>query len=118
MYKRQVLADAGRERILSDLLVLVGHIKGCLLYTSCVFDTETTGLDPGVEYMTEIGGVIVRNGEVMEEFDTFVKPGKPITPKITEITGITNAVSYTHLPQAGAGRGAGAGLCGPEGADL
>ena len=56
----------------------------------CVFDTETTGLDPGVEYMTEIGGVIVRNGEVMEEFDTFVKPGKPITPKITEITGITN----------------------------
>ena len=40
--------------------------------------------------MTEIGGVIVRNGEVMEEFDTFVKPGKPITPKITEITGITN----------------------------
>ena len=56
----------------------------------CVFDTETTGLDPGVEYLTEIGGVIVRNGEVVEEFDTFVKPGKPITPKITELTGITN----------------------------
>ncbi len=55
-----------------------------------MFDTETTGLDPGVEYMTEIGGVIVRNGEVVEEFDTFVKPGKPITPKITELTGITN----------------------------
>ena len=56
----------------------------------CVFDTETTGLDPGVEYLTEIGAVIVRNGEVVEEFDTFVKPGKPITPKITELTGITN----------------------------
>ena len=55
-----------------------------------VFDTETTGLDPGVEYLTEIGAVIVRNGEVVEEFDTFVKPGKPITPKITELTGITN----------------------------
>ena len=37
----------------------------------CVFDTETTGLDPGVEYLTEIGAVIVRNGEVVEEFDTF-----------------------------------------------
>ena len=56
----------------------------------CVFDTETTGLDPGVEYLTEIGAVIVRNGEVVEEFDTFVKPDKPITPKITELTGITN----------------------------
>ena len=56
----------------------------------CVFDTETTGLDPGVEYLTEIGAVIVRNGEVVEEFDTIVKPGKPITPKITELTGITN----------------------------
>ena len=56
----------------------------------CVFDTETTGLDPSVEYLTEIGAVIVRNGEVVEEFDTFVKPGKPITSKITELTGITN----------------------------
>ena len=56
----------------------------------CVFDTETTGLDPNVEYLTEIGGVIVKNGEVVEEFDTFVKPGKSITPKITELTGITN----------------------------
>ena len=56
----------------------------------CVFDTETTGLDPGVEYLTEIGAVLIRNGEVVEEFDTFVKPGKPITEKITALTGITN----------------------------
>ena len=56
----------------------------------CVFDTETTGLDPGCEYLTEIGAVLVRDGQVVDEFDTFVKPPKPITPKITELTGITN----------------------------
>ncbi len=28
----------------------------------CVFDTETTGLTPGVEYLTEIGAVIVQRG--------------------------------------------------------
>ncbi len=46
-----------------------------------MFDTETTGLDPGVERLTEIGAVIVENGEVVEEFCTFVKPGKPIPPR-------------------------------------
>ena len=54
------------------------------------FDIETTGLDKRRDVITEIGAVVLRNGEVVEEFDTFVKPGKPITSKITELTGITN----------------------------
>ena len=66
----------------------------------CVFDTETTGLDPGCEYLTEIGAVLVRNGQVVEEFDTFVRPPKPITPKITELTGITNEM-VADAPQEG-----------------
>ncbi len=56
----------------------------------CVFDTETTGLDPGCEYLTEIGAVLIRDGEIVADFDTFVHPPKLITPKITELTGITN----------------------------
>ena len=67
-----------------------GHQDEPLTGTFCVFDTETTGLDPATEYLTEIGAVLVENGRITQKFDTFVRPGKPITPRITELTGITN----------------------------
>ena len=56
-----------------------------------VVDLETTGLGAGAE-ITEIGAVRVRNGAVVDEFSSLVKPSQPIPPFITFLTGITPAM--------------------------
>ena len=54
------------------------------------FDLETTGLNVETDYIIEIGAVKVIDGKDCERFMEFVKPPVPISPMITNITGITN----------------------------
>ena len=55
-----------------------------------VFDTETTGLEPETCEIIEIGAVKIKNGIICEQFQTLVKPRKPIPAEATEINNITN----------------------------
>ena len=54
------------------------------------FDIETTGLKVNREAITEIGAVVLKNGEITERFQTFVNPNRRLTPEIIGLTGITD----------------------------
>lgn len=58
--------------------------------TYCVFDLETTGFNPKIEKITEIAVCKVRNGEIIDEFTTFVNPEKNIPKQVQELTHITD----------------------------
>lgn len=56
----------------------------------CV-DLETTGLSPKTDKIIEIGAVKVRDGQIVETFETFVRPGVALPERVTELTGIREA---------------------------
>lgn len=51
-------------------------------------DLETTGLDPRRDKIIEIGVVRIERGETVEEWETFVNPGRKLPERIVELTGI------------------------------
>lgn len=55
----------------------------------CV-DVETTGLNPKVEKIIEIGAVKVINGEMTDRFQSFMNPGRKLEARIVALTGITD----------------------------
>lgn len=65
-----------------------GQVLNDAIY--CVLDLETTGISITTEKITEVGIMKVKNGEVIDEFEIFVNPEKPIPQRVVEVTNITD----------------------------
>ena len=61
-----------------------------MLKSYTAFDVETTGLDPQINEIIEIGALKVRDGKVAGRFMEFIRPKDTISGTITNLTGITN----------------------------
>lgn len=84
----------GVEAYFMDDLVesVCGNSDAPFTGTFICFDIETTGLSAKRDKITEIGAVKVVNGEIADTFSTFANPEMPIPQKITQLTGITDAM--------------------------
>ena len=58
-----------------------------------VIDFETTGLSPDMgDRATEVGVVILCNGEIVDSYQSLINPGRPIPAFVQELTGISNGM--------------------------
>ena len=79
--------------LVNDLDSIVKNAcKRALSSTTVVFDLETTGFDPRVNHIIEIGAVKIENGKIIDRMDVFVNPGVPIPFRITQLTSIDDSM--------------------------
>ncbi len=75
---------------IDDRVAVHGKLDCSLDDEFVCFDIETTGLKVDREAITEIGAVVLKDGRVVERFQTFVNPNRRLTPEIIGLTGITD----------------------------
>ena len=67
-----------------------GEYNGQFSDEFIVFDLETTGISHQTCKITEIGAVKVRDGKILETYNTFVNPECPIPEEVSKLTSITD----------------------------
>ena len=73
-----------------DRIVVHGQKEMTFDEEFVAFDLETTGLSSNTDRIIEIGAVILKNGEEVDRFQTFVDPERTLERKIVDLTGITD----------------------------
>src|SRR5690554_572278 len=63
-----------------------------------VLDTETTGVDPEIDRIVQIGIVLVSRDHERQEWEFYIDPEEPIPPEATEIHGISDVIVQGKPP--------------------
>ncbi len=58
--------------------------------TYVVFDVETTGLSAVYDTIIELAAVKIKDGEIIDRFESFANPHKPLSATIINLTSITD----------------------------
>ncbi|UTR10832.1 PolC-type DNA polymerase III [Evansella sp. LMS18] len=58
--------------------------------TYIVFDVETTGLSAVYNTIIELAAVKIKDGEIVDRFESFANPHEKLSPLIIDLTGITD----------------------------
>nr|WP_281186674.1 PolC-type DNA polymerase III [Bacillus solimangrovi] len=58
--------------------------------TYVVFDVETTGLSAVYDTIIELAAVKIKDGEIIDRFESFANPHHPLSATTIELTGITD----------------------------
>ena len=84
--------------VVSDDIDFIFNLKeyNLLHQEYVVFDTETTGFYVGTDQMIEIGAVKIKDGEILDRFDEFIDPKRPLPQKIIDLTCITDDMLAGH----------------------
>lgn len=62
-----------------------------------VLDLEMTGLSAKSDQIIEIGAIKIKNGQIVDKIETLVNPKCNIPQRVTELTGITDAMAVQGL---------------------
>ncbi len=73
-----------------DVVAGVGNGNMAFDDTYVAFDLETTGLSIRQDRIIEIGAVLMKNGQELDRFQTFVDPGCKLSQETVSLTGITD----------------------------
>ncbi|HET6261078.1 MAG TPA: 3'-5' exonuclease, partial [Chloroflexia bacterium] len=63
-------------------------------------DLEATGMHPERDEVIEIGAVKFRDGQVVDRWESYVRPSQPVPYKVTQLTGIKTS-DVARAPQIG-----------------